>query len=111
MVANLSENAAIAVGANPILCRAASLFHDIGKMSQPQYFSENQSEFDNPHDRKNPAMSALIIKSHVKEGIDLAREFRLPKIIRDIIRQHHGTTLVKFFYHRRRSSLSRKLYH
>ncbi len=99
MVANLSENAAIAVGANPILCRAASLFHDIGKMTQPQYFSENQSEFDNPHDRKNPAMSALIIKSHVKEGIDLAREFRLPKIMRDIIRQHHGTTLVKFFYH------------
>ena len=99
MVANLSENAAIAVGANPILCRAASLFHDIGKMSQPQYFSENQSEFDNPHDRKNPAMSALIIKSHVKECIDLAREFRLPKIMRDIIRQHHGTTLVKFFYH------------
>jgi len=99
MVANLSENAAIAVGANPILCRAASLFHDIGKMSQPQYFSENQGEFDNPHDRKNPAMSALIIKSHVKEGIDLARENGLPKVLRDVIRQHHGTTLVKFFFY------------
>ena len=81
MVANLSENAAIAVGANPILCRAASLFHDIGKMTQPHYFTENQGDFDNPHDRKNPSMSALIIKSHVKEGIDMAREHKLPKIL------------------------------
>ena len=99
MVANLSENAALAVGANPILCRAASLFHDIGKMTQPQYFTENQGGFDNPHEQKNPSMSALIIKSHVKEGVDMAREHRLPKILRDVIRQHHGTTLVKYFYH------------
>ena len=97
MVANLSENAAIAVGANPILCRACSLFHDIGKMVQPHYFSENQGEFGNPHNRQNPAMSALIIKSHVKEGIDMARENGLPKIIRDVIRQHHGTTLSEIF--------------
>lgn len=99
MVANLAENAAVVVGANPIMCRACSLFHDIGKMTQPQYFSENQGEFGNPHNRQNPAMSALIIKSHVKEGIESARENRLPKIIRDVIRQHHGTTLVKYFYH------------
>ncbi len=99
MVANLSENAAVAVGANPILCRACSLFHDIGKMAQPLYFTENQGEVGNPHNRQNPAMSALIIKSHVKEGIEMAREYRLPKIIRDVIRQHHGTTLVKYFYH------------
>ena len=99
MVANLSENAALAVGANPILCRASSLFHDIGKMSQPHYFTENQGDFDNPHEQKNPSMSALIIKSHVKEGIDMARDHRLPKILRDVIRQHHGTTLVKYFYH------------
>ena len=99
MVANLSENAALAVGANPILCRAASLFHDIGKMTQPQYFTENQGGFDNPQEQKNPSMSALILKSHVKEGVDMAREHRLPKILRDVIRQHHGTTLVKYFYH------------
>jgi len=99
MVANLSENAAVAVGANPIVCRACSLFHDIGKMNQPQYFSENQGEFGNPHNRQNPAMSALIIKSHVKEGVELARENKLPLVIRDVIRQHHGTTLVKYFFH------------
>ncbi len=99
MVANLSENAALAVKANPIMCRACSLFHDIGKMSQPDYFTENQGGVENPHARQNPAMSALIIKSHVKEGIEMAREHRLPKVIRDVIRQHHGTTLVKYFFH------------
>lgn len=99
MVANLSENAALAVGANPILCRACALFHDIGKMAQPHYFTENQGERGNPHNRQNPAMSALIIKNHVKEGVEIAREHGLPKIMRDVIRQHHGTTLVKYFYH------------
>ena len=108
MVANLAENAAIAVGANPILCRAASLFHDIGKMTQPHYFTENQGDFDNPHDRKNPSMSALIIKSHVKEGIDMAREHKLPKILRDVIRQHHGTTLVKYFYHQAQEKMKQE---
>jgi len=98
MVANLAEDAALEVRANPTLCRACALFHDIGKMVQPHYFTENQGDFSNPHNRQNPAMSALIIKSHVKEGIEIAREHRLPKIIRDVIRQHHGTTLVKYFY-------------
>lgn len=108
MVANLSENAALAVGANPILCRACSLFHDIGKMTQPHYFTENQGEFGNPHNRQNPAMSALIIKSHVKEGIEMARENGLPKIFRDIIRQHHGTTLVKYFYHQAKQKIKQE---
>lgn len=108
MVANLSENAALAVGANPILCRACSLFHDIGKMAQPHYFTENQGEFGNPHNRQNPAMSALIIKSHVKEGIEMARENGLPKIFRDIIRQHHGTTLVKYFYHQAKQKIKQE---
>lgn len=108
MVANLAENAALAVQANPILCRACSLFHDIGKMSQPDYFTENQGGFDNPHSRQNPAMSALIIKSHVKEGIELAREHRLPKVIRDVVRQHHGTTLVKYFYHQAKQRLKQE---
>jgi putative nucleotidyltransferase with HDIG domain len=99
MVANLAENAAAAVGASPLLCRACSLFHDIGKMKQPEYFTENQTALANPHSRRNPAMSALIIKSHVKEGVEMAREHGLPKVVRDVIRQHHGTTLVKYFYH------------
>ena len=99
MVANLAENAALSVGANPTLCRACALFHDIGKMAQPDYFTENQGEFGNPHNRQNPSMSALIIKSHIKEGIEMAREHRLPQVIRHVIRQHHGTTLVKYFYH------------
>ena len=98
MVANLAEDAALVVKANPTLCRACALFHDIGKMVQPNYFTENQGDFGNPHNRQNPAMSALIIKSHVKEGLEVARENRLPKVIRDVIRQHHGTTLVKYFY-------------
>ncbi len=99
MVANLSENAAASVGANSLVCRACSLFHDIGKMKQPEYFTENQTDPSNPHSRRNPAMSALIIKSHVKEGLEMAREHRLPKVVFDVIRQHHGTTLVKYFYH------------
>ena len=99
MVANLSENAAPAVGGNPLMCRACSLFHDIGKMVQPEYFSENQSGDDNPHLRRNPSMSALIIKSHVKEGVDLARRAKLPEVVIDVIKQHHGTTLVRYFYY------------
>ena len=98
MVANLAEDAALEVKANPTLCRACALFHDIGKLIQPNYFTENQGDFGNPHNRQNPAMSALIIKSHVKEGLEIARDHRLPKVIRDVIRQHHGTTLVKYFY-------------
>ena len=99
MVANLSENAALAVGGNPLMCRACSLFHDIGKMKQPEYFTENQSGDDNPHLRRNPSMSALIIKSHVKEGVEMARRAKLPEILIDVIKQHHGTTLVRYFYY------------
>lgn len=98
MVANLAERAAAEVGGNPLLCRATCLFHDIGKMSKPEYFVENQRDGYNPHDEKNPTMSALIIKSHVKEGVEMAKQFKLPKIIIDIIQQHHGTTLIKYFY-------------
>ncbi len=98
MVANLAERAAVEVGGNPLLCRATCLFHDIGKMAKPEYFVENQLDGFNPHDEKNPTMSALIIKSHVKEGVEMARQFKLPKIVVDIIQQHHGTTLIKFFY-------------
>jgi len=108
MVANLAEDAALDVKANPTLCRACALFHDIGKMVQPNYFNENQGDFGNPHNRRNPAMSALIIKSHVKEGLEIAREHRLPKVIRDVIRQHHGTTLVKYFYFQAKQKLKQE---
>ncbi|MGE9292815.1 MAG: HD family phosphohydrolase [Puniceicoccales bacterium] len=95
MVANLSERAALEIGANPLLCRATCLFHDIGKMTKPEYFTENQHDGHNPHDERNPTMSALIIKNHVKEGADMARDAKLPTVFLDVIRQHHGTTLIK----------------
>lgn len=100
MVANLSENAAAAVGANTLVCRVCALFHDIGKIVKPDYFAENQREGINPHLERNPSMSALVIKRHVKEGIQLAREYRLPQVIREVIRQHHGTSLIQYFYYK-----------
>ena len=99
MVANLSENAAAAIGASPLLCRVCCLFHDIGKLVKPEYFTENQKDGINPHDAKNPSMSALVIKAHVKEGVEMARKHKLPRVIMDVIRQHHGTGLIQFFYH------------
>ena len=99
MVANLAENGAAAIGANPLICRVCSLFHDIGKIVKPQYFTENQREGINPHLVQNPSMSALVIKSHVKEGVQLARQHKLPKPIIDVIRQHHGTSLIQYFYY------------
>lgn len=98
MVANLSENAAAAIGANPLLCRVCSFFHDIGKLVKPEYFTENQRDGVNPHDEKNPSMSALVIKAHVKEGVEMARQNKLPRVIIDVIRQHHGTSLIQYFY-------------
>lgn len=105
MVANLSENAAAAIGASPLLCRVCCFFHDIGKLVKPEYFAENQRGGLNPHDEKNPSMSALVIKAHVKEGIELAREHKLPSVILDVIRQHHGTSLIQYFYHQARERL------
>ena len=99
MVANLSENAAIEIGANPLICRTCALFHDIGKMSKPEYFTENQrAGAPSPHDTMRPSMSALVIKNHVSEGVELARRYSLPQIVVDVIRQHHGTSLIRFFY-------------
>lgn len=100
MVANLSENAASAIGASALICRVCSLYHDIGKVIKPEYFVENQREGYNPHIERNPSMSALVIKSHVKEGITLARQYKLPRIIQDVIQQHHGTSLIQYFYYK-----------
>jgi len=99
-VANLAEAAAESVGANPTICRVCSYFHDIGKLVKPDYFTENMHPGDNPHDDLTPTMSALIIIAHVKEGVDLALKYKLNGEITDIIRQHHGTSLVAYFYKR-----------
>lgn len=97
-IANLTEAACEAIGANSLLVRAGSYYHDIGKMVNPQYFIENQPKGRNPHDRLPPIRSAAIIRDHVRDGIRLANENRLPPVIHDFIREHHGTALIGFFY-------------
>ncbi|MBX3434410.1 MAG: HDIG domain-containing protein [Pirellulales bacterium] len=99
-VAALAETAAEAIGARGLLVRVGAYFHDIGKMLKPGYFIENQSHGDNRHDALVPAMSTLVIIAHVKDGADLARQNKLPESIIDFIQQHHGTTLVEYFYRR-----------
>jgi len=100
VVANLAEAAAEAIGANATLCRVCSYFHDVGKLIKPEYFTENMSFERNPHDDLAPSMSALIIIAHVKEGVDLALKYKLHQRIIDIIQEHHGTSLVYYFYQR-----------
>lgn len=99
MVSTLAEQAAQAIGANAIRARVGALFHDIGKLSKPEYFVEN-SQAEDKHARLNPRMSSLIILNHVKEGVDLAIKHKLRRIIRDAIEQHHGTDMIQFFYNR-----------
>lgn len=101
-VANLADAAAETVGADALLSRVGALYHDIGKLVRPTFFVENQALLgaDNVHDHLSSSLSGLIITSHVKDGLELARRERLPKEVVDIIAQHHGTTLVSYFYHR-----------
>ena len=99
MVANLAERAAAEIGANPLTCRACALFHDIGKLVKPDYFIENQRDGINPHGEQTPSMSAIVIKAHVKEGVQLAKANKLPRVVIDVIRQHHGTSLIQYFYY------------
>ncbi len=103
IVGNLVEAAAESIGANPLLARVAAYYHDIGKAAKPHYFIENQGGEENRHDKLMPSMSALILISHIKDGAELARESRLGQPIIDIIRQHHGTGLIRFFYERAKS--------
>ncbi|MCS6830247.1 MAG: HDIG domain-containing protein [Armatimonadota bacterium] len=98
MVSHLSDAAAKAIGADSLLARVGSYYHDVGKMRRPEFFIENQ-RMENVHDRLTPSLSALIIAAHVKDGLELADQHRLPRPIRDIIAQHHGTSLISFFYH------------
>lgn len=100
LVGNLSEAAAEEVGANALLCRAGSYYHDIGKLKRPYFFKENQMTQDNPHDKISPNLSASIIISHVKDGVETAKKNKLPSRVIDIISQHHGDTLVAYFYHK-----------
>src|SRR5437660_981234 len=100
VVANLAEAAAEKIGANATLCRVCAYFHDVGKLVKPEYFTENMNFERNPHDDLAPTMSALIIIAHVKEGVDLALTHGLNKQIIDVIQQHHGTSLVYYFYQR-----------
>ncbi|MFT4702775.1 MAG: putative nucleotidyltransferase with HDIG domain [Bradymonadia bacterium] len=99
MVGQLVEAACEAVGADALLGRVGAYFHDIGKAKNPRYFAENQ-DHHNPHDKLKPNMSALIIKAHVKDGVELARQHKLPEEIIDFIREHHGTSLIQYFYRR-----------
>ncbi len=99
MVGNLAESAAEEVGAEPLLARVGSYFHDIGKIKRPQFFIENQLPNSNPHDKVTPSLSAMIITSHLQDGVELAKEYRLPGRIIDLIQQHHGTGLVSYFYY------------
>jgi putative nucleotidyltransferase with HDIG domain len=100
VVANLAESAGEAIGANGTLCRVCAYFHDVGKLVKPDYFTENMNFERNPHDDLAPTMSALIIIAHVKEGVDLALKHNLNRRIVDIIQEHHGTSLVYYFYKR-----------
>jgi putative nucleotidyltransferase with HDIG domain len=109
VVANLAQAAAEEIGANPLAARVCSYYHDIGKLTKPDFFTENISSSDNPHDHLLPSMSTLIITSHVKEGISRAISHNLPQIIQDAITQHHGTSLVSFFHHKAKKQLELEL--
>jgi len=100
VVGNLVENASELIGANSLLARVGGYYHDIGKLKNPEYFSENQEGLLSKHDDLTPSMSSLVLISHVKEGVDLARESKLHRPIINIIEQHHGTSLLHYFYHK-----------
>jgi hypothetical protein len=98
IVGNLVESAAEAAGVNPLLARVSAYYHDIGKVKMPDYFVENQSAASSRHEKLTPHMSAMIIVNHIKEGVELAKQYNLPEPIIDIIEQHHGNMVVSYFY-------------
>jgi hypothetical protein len=108
IVSNMVEATAKSINANPLLAKVAAYYHDIGKMKKPIYFVENQMDGVNKHEKLAPSMSSLILISHVKEGVELAREHRLGKEITDIIRQHHGTSLISYFFQKAKDQAERK---
>ncbi len=100
VVANMVEAAAKSIGANSLLCKVGALYHDVGKLSHPDYFIENQFGGRNKHDKLAPSMSALILTAHVKKGVELAQSYKLGDEITSLIGQHHGTRLISYFYHK-----------
>jgi len=100
IVSNMAEEAAHRVGADPLLCRVGAYYHDIGKLKNPQLFIENQASGQNPHDSLPPAVSAQYILGHSRDGLAMAHEAGLPRSMADLIAQHHGTTVVRYFYAR-----------
>ncbi len=98
VIGNLAEAAAEAIGENPLLARVGAYYHDIGKVQKPEYFIENQRSNENKHDRLSPSMSSLIISAHVKDGVEMARQHKLPSAVIDIIHQHHGNSIITYFY-------------
>ncbi|MBC8378666.1 MAG: HDIG domain-containing protein, partial [Planctomycetes bacterium] len=102
LIGSIAEAAADAIGANGLLCRVGAYYHDIGKINKAAYFVENQMGSANRHDQLSPAMSQLVIVGHVKDGIEIAKEFGLPAVLRQFIETHHGTTLMEYFYHEAR---------
>jgi len=99
IVSNMAEQAAEQIGADPLLARVGAYYHDIGKILRPYFFVENQMDEVNVHEDLDPITSAQIVIAHIKDGLDLAKKYRLPQRIRDIIAQHHGTTMATYFYH------------
>lgn len=100
LVGNLAENAAETIAANPLIARVGAYYHDVGKMERPYYFGENQFGIGNPHDKLQAMQSVKIITSHTRDGIKIGKEYKLPKEIIDIIEEHHGNTMVAYFYYK-----------
>ena len=100
MTASIAGNAAEAIGENALLARVCAYYHDIGKLKNPEYFIENQNRGKNPHDEISPSMSGLVLISHVKDGVALAKQYNIDKVISDAINQHHGTSLIQYFYYK-----------
>ncbi|MBF0119732.1 MAG: HDIG domain-containing protein [Desulfobacterales bacterium] len=98
VVGSMAEAAALEIGANPLITKVCGYYHDIGKLKQPLYFIENQTGYRNKHDKLAPSMSSLILIAHVKNGVEIAKEYKLGKAITDTIHQHHGNSLIRYFY-------------
>ncbi len=108
LIGSIAEAAADAIGANGLLCRVGAYYHDIGKINKPPYFGENQMGQASRHEQLSPAMSQLVIVGHVKDGIEIAREYGLPAVLRQFIETHHGTTLIEYFYDQAKKKQSEK---
>lgn len=109
IIGSLVEAGAEAIGANPLLARVMAYYHDVGKIKNPRYFAENQRDGNNPHDKLAPSMSALILKAHVKDGIELARAHRIPPVVADAIVEHHGNNLIAFFFNKAKDAESAQM--